>query len=179
MDRVLCKVLALPIFDDEFVKALINLRLDCVEKFVVLEVSSGEQFLDKLLLLYGQTGSASLEALAERRVACSILIEILNQSKQIFLNAAVSELGFAHSQSVLRGRERSGVANAVHSLAHDSILGPLGPIVKRPRSAGIEPEKQLKDLDPEARIPKYFNIYIEILGRYRNIEIFQYPSLWV
>ena len=147
MDRVLCKVLALPIFDDEFVKALITLRLDCVEKFVVLEVTSGEQFLDKLLLLYGQEGSASLEVLAERRVPCSILIEILNQSKQIFLNAAVSELGFAHSHSVLRGRERSGIATAVHSLAHDSILGPLGPIVKRPRSSGIEVEKQLKDIE--------------------------------
>ena len=75
MDRVLCKVLALPIFDDEFVKALINLRLDCVEKSVVLEVSSGEQFLDRLRLLHGKTGSASLEVLAARRVACSILID--------------------------------------------------------------------------------------------------------
>ena len=173
MDRVLCKVLALPIFDDEFVKALINLRLDCVEKFVVLEVSSGEQFLDKLLLLYGQTGSASLEALAERRVACSILIEILNQSKQIFLNAAVSELGFAHSQSVLRGRERSGVANAVHSLAHDSILGPLGPIVKRPRSAGIEPEKQLKDLEAakNAQWSERLRMIGDRAGKYAKINL--------
>ena len=147
MDRVLCKVLALPIFDDEFVKALIDLKLDCVEKFVVLEVSSGEQFLDKILLLDGQAGSTSLEILAERRNACSILIEILNQSKQIFLNAAVSELGFAHSQSVVRGREKSRIVHAVHALAHDSVLGPFGPPVKRPKGSGIEVEKTLKDVE--------------------------------
>ena len=102
MDRVLSRVLSLPLFDDEFASALLELKFDCVEKFVVLEVRTGGEFLDKLLLFPGVANSSALRILADRIFLCSASVKIINHSKDLFLKSAVSELGCAHSMSASR-----------------------------------------------------------------------------
>ena len=67
-----------------FASALFELKFDCVDKFVVLEVKSGGEFLEKLLLFSGVSDSPALKTLAERTVLCSTLIEIINNSKALF-----------------------------------------------------------------------------------------------
>ena len=116
MDRALSRVLSLPIFDDEFTEALRTLSLDRIEKFIVLEVDSGTKFLELIVRLFENSHSEAVQALVDRTYACSALIEILNNSKTVFLKSAVDELGFAQSQSSTRGRKDCGLAKDMSSV---------------------------------------------------------------
>ena len=115
MDRVLCRVLSLPIFDDEFCEALKSLKFDRVEKFVVLDVLTGSQFLEKIVFLFESSDPDPVYTLINRPLACSALIEIIHRSKSLFLKSAAEELGFAQSLSPVSGRISSGLAKSVQS----------------------------------------------------------------
>jgi len=136
MDRVLSRVLSLPLFDDEFASALLELKFDCVEKFVVLEVKTGGEFLEKILIFPGVADSTALKALVDRSPLCSALVEIINNSKTLFLKSAVSELGFAHSMSASRSRSKVQVATAVTALSQEALCDFVVNPAKKPKFNG-------------------------------------------
>ena len=84
MDRVICKILSSPIFDDELSNALTDLSLHQVEKFVVLGVT-GSLFWEKIAFLLQKSKADSVQVLIGRHHACSALIEIINKSTDLFL----------------------------------------------------------------------------------------------
>ena len=173
MDRVLSRVLSLPIFDDELYKALKSLNLDRVEKFVVLDVQTGSQFLEKIVSLFVKSNPDPVHTLIDRPLACSALIEIIHRSKSLFLKSAVDELGFAQSQSSLSGRKSSGLAKAVQSLAQDSALELVHRPSKRAKKEG-DPAKILLKEQEAAQNQKWSLRLQEIgdrAGKFAKINI--------
>ena len=173
MDRALSRILSLPLFDDEFSKALTALKLDRVEKFIVLEVKSGAAFLEKIAFLFQKSSPDSVHSLVERPNACSALIEILDRSASLFLNSAVGELGFAQSQSAVRGRGTVGLTRAVQSLAQESVLDMVvhAPKKLKTASSGAQIQLREKEISLNTKWSRRLQEIGDRAGRFAKINI--------
>ena len=94
MDRFLARIVAAPIFSDVFVQSLIALRLDCAEKIIVLDASSGSDFLEKVFLWNGSVSSAAFDSLSSNVQACDALVAIVHNRRDDCATAVFYDLGF-------------------------------------------------------------------------------------
>ena len=118
MDRALSRVVALPIFDDQFRQALIGLKLDCIEKVLVLEPDSGTDFIEKARIF--ASGSDSLiDVLIDRQFLCQTFVQIVLSSPKI-LDSISIELGFACDKGRTMQNDQS-IGSAIQGIAADSF----------------------------------------------------------
>ena len=159
MDRSLNRILSLPLFDDEFVRALRSVRLDHVEFWLAVIDDQSAAVDSKIanLVCAAQEDQDSKDLLLRKLDLLTMLAHLIEQSRPRIEGEIAMDLGFGMSL----GSSRAGIPDLVGRLAITNGGEVPALPAKRPAPTGarsevtsLQKEEQIEKIKWGARLKK-------------------------
>lgn len=161
-DRWTAKILALPIFDDQFAQAVLETSMRDLAFVAAMEVSSGAEFSARVAEFATTFDEAVSKPLLDRVGMLEQFWSLASKAEKIFLESTSFQLGFGLCEGVVLDE---GSSKLRKSAALKSLLGKPSAPGKRLKTSDAAGSSSTPLLDAESAEQMKWAARLEAIGR--------------